>query len=203
MYPIACLISSPSVTTSRPATVPRPALGRTRPVSILMVVVFPAPLGPRKPKTSPRRTAKLTASTAVKAPYRRVSPSTSTAAAAAEARSVVRLVVGMVDMARLGRKVDEDVLERRVEVADRPHGDPGAGQRGGQLRLAAWLVQREVQGAAEQRRAAHAGAPAEQLRRALGRVAVDRERPAAEPVLQGFRRVERGQAPALEQRHAV
>ena len=31
-----------------------------------MVVVLPAPLGPRKPKISPRRTVKLTRSTAVK-----------------------------------------------------------------------------------------------------------------------------------------
>jgi hypothetical protein len=34
-----------------------------------MVVVFPAPLGPRKPKTSPRRTSSERRSTAVKSPY--------------------------------------------------------------------------------------------------------------------------------------
>src|SRR5512146_894555 len=37
-----------------------------------MVVVFPAPLGPRKPRISPRSTRKLTSSTAVTRPYRLV-----------------------------------------------------------------------------------------------------------------------------------
>src|SRR3954447_13548141 len=45
-----------------------PALGRTRPSSIRSVVVLPAPLGPRKPYTSPRRTVRSTASTAVRGP---------------------------------------------------------------------------------------------------------------------------------------
>lgn len=36
--------------------------------SIRMVVVFPAPFGPRKPKTSPSSTCRLRSSTAVKAP---------------------------------------------------------------------------------------------------------------------------------------
>src|ERR1700677_3007119 len=34
-----------------------PDVGATRPMSILMVVVLPAPFGPRKPKISPRRTS--------------------------------------------------------------------------------------------------------------------------------------------------
>src|SRR5258708_28515472 len=41
-------------------------------VSIRTIVVLPAPLGPSSPKTSPRRTSKLTLSTAVKAPKRLV-----------------------------------------------------------------------------------------------------------------------------------
>src|SRR2546428_12585473 len=41
-----------------------PAVGRSRPVSILMVVLLPAPLGPRKPKKRPRGTSKETSSTA-------------------------------------------------------------------------------------------------------------------------------------------
>src|ERR1700735_3762193 len=41
-------------------------------VSIRTIVVLPAPLGPRSPKTSPRRTSKLTWSTAVNAPKRLV-----------------------------------------------------------------------------------------------------------------------------------
>ncbi len=39
-------------------------LGRNWPVSTLMVVVLPAPLGPRKPKISPASTSKVTPSTA-------------------------------------------------------------------------------------------------------------------------------------------
>src|SRR5690606_11964528 len=46
------------------------------PASIRIVVVFPAPFGPRNPTTSPRRTSKLTPSTAVNAPKRFVTDST-------------------------------------------------------------------------------------------------------------------------------
>src|SRR5207249_7916951 len=42
-----------------------------------IVVVFPAPFGPRKPRTSPLRTSKLTSDTASVGPYRFVKPSTS------------------------------------------------------------------------------------------------------------------------------
>ena len=35
----------------------RPRVGLTRPTSIRIVVVFPAPFGPRKPNTSPRWSA--------------------------------------------------------------------------------------------------------------------------------------------------
>ena len=41
-----------------------PLVGEMRPVSILIVVVLPAPFGPRKPKISPRFTVKLTPRTA-------------------------------------------------------------------------------------------------------------------------------------------
>src|SRR5579863_2423541 len=45
-----------------------PSVGRRSVVSILMVVVLPAPFGPRKAKISPAATWKETSSTAVKAP---------------------------------------------------------------------------------------------------------------------------------------
>src|SRR6185295_13271517 len=41
-----------------------PRVGFSKPSSILMVVDFPEPLGPSRPKTSPRRTSKSTLSTA-------------------------------------------------------------------------------------------------------------------------------------------
>src|SRR6266436_5303893 len=62
---------SESVRTSRPSTWAEPPLSGKRPVSILMTVVFPLPLGPRKPKISPFSTRKLTSLTAVKLPKRR------------------------------------------------------------------------------------------------------------------------------------
>src|SRR6266849_5274651 len=62
---------SESVRTSRPSTRAEPPLSGKRPVSILMTVVFPLPLGPRKPKISPFSTRKLTSLTAVKSPKRR------------------------------------------------------------------------------------------------------------------------------------
>src|SRR3954470_22918162 len=55
-------------TTSKPPTVTRPPLGGMNPVIIRMVVDLPAPLGPRKPSTSPRSTLNETPSTARFAP---------------------------------------------------------------------------------------------------------------------------------------
>src|SRR5712671_5036526 len=62
---------SESVRTSRPSTRAEPPLSGKRPVSILMTVVLPLPLGPRKPKISPFSTRKLTSLTAAKLPKRR------------------------------------------------------------------------------------------------------------------------------------
>ncbi len=55
-------------TTSKPATVALPLLGCESVQSMLIVVVLPAPLGPRKPKTSPVPTSKLTPRTASNSP---------------------------------------------------------------------------------------------------------------------------------------
>src|SRR5271168_2075080 len=63
--------ASASLRTLRPSTRASPPLSGKKPVSILMTVVFPLPLGPRKPKISPFSTRKLTPSTAVKFPKRR------------------------------------------------------------------------------------------------------------------------------------
>src|SRR5215216_561580 len=54
-----------------------PAVGRSRPSIMRMVVDLPAPLGPRKPVTMPGLTAKVRLSTATFSPYRLVSPSIS------------------------------------------------------------------------------------------------------------------------------
>ena len=47
-----------------------PWSGARKPVTIFIVVDFPAPFGPRKPSTSPRPTLNETSSTAVSAPNR-------------------------------------------------------------------------------------------------------------------------------------
>ncbi len=51
-----------------------PREGARLPVSICIVVVFPAPFGPRKPSTSPRRKSRSTPLTAMWPPKLRVSP---------------------------------------------------------------------------------------------------------------------------------
>src|SRR5579862_8809167 len=66
-----------SSTTSCPATRTFPEVGGKNPVITRMVVVFPAPLGPRKPSTSPFCTLKLTSETANVGPYRLLRFSTS------------------------------------------------------------------------------------------------------------------------------
>jgi len=53
-----------------PPTVAVPEVGSSNPQSIRIVVDLPAPLGPRNPKISPRRTSRFTWSTATKSPKR-------------------------------------------------------------------------------------------------------------------------------------
>ena len=54
-----------------PATCSEPLVAGNNPHSIRNVVVLPAPLGPSKPKISPRRTSNEVLATAVKSPKRR------------------------------------------------------------------------------------------------------------------------------------
>ena len=79
-----CLICVAFRRTSRPRTSIEPASGWWRPSIISIVVVLPAPFGPRRPKISPVATSKLTPSTALTAPYAlRTSPTRMTASPAA------------------------------------------------------------------------------------------------------------------------
>ena len=52
-------------TTLKPPTVISPSLGGMKPVIMRIVVDFPAPLGPRKPSTSPFSTENETPLTAI------------------------------------------------------------------------------------------------------------------------------------------
>ena len=53
---------------SKPFTVAVPPSGVKKQASIFMVVLLPAPLGPKNPRTSPLAAAKLTSSTATALP---------------------------------------------------------------------------------------------------------------------------------------
>src|SRR5437588_882292 len=74
--------SSRSETTSWPATVAAPLVGFASVHSMLIVVVLPAPFGPRKPNTSPGATSKSTPRTACTSSKCLVRPSTTIAGVA-------------------------------------------------------------------------------------------------------------------------
>src|SRR5271163_1358130 len=80
--PIWRFTSTESCVKSMPRTCMRPDEGASRPVNILMVVDFPAPLGPRNPKNWPAATRRFTSCTAIKSPKRRVRCSVEIAGAA-------------------------------------------------------------------------------------------------------------------------
>src|SRR5262249_30734308 len=64
--------SSPSVRRSNPPTLTVPVVGKSSPQSILMVVVLPAPFGPRKANSSPSGAVRFRSCTATFGPYRLV-----------------------------------------------------------------------------------------------------------------------------------
>ena len=59
-YPKRFWMRARSRKQSMPSMVAIPLSGRMNPMRFLMVTVFPAPFGPRKPKTSPRSTENVT-----------------------------------------------------------------------------------------------------------------------------------------------
>ena len=62
-------MAMPSSGRDNPSSRIVPEVGGARPISILIVVVLPAPLGPRKPKKQPRGTLKVRPSTAAFSSY--------------------------------------------------------------------------------------------------------------------------------------
>ena len=71
-----CRTNGPFRLQSMPNTWTVPAVGRIRSSISRIVVVFPAPFGPRKPNNSPRGTSRLSESSASRPrPYRFVRPS--------------------------------------------------------------------------------------------------------------------------------
>src|SRR5579864_3498530 len=97
---------------SRPRTLTAPLVGAIRPIIIRIVVVLPEPLGPRKPKTLPRGTARSKPSTATCPPGNRLvsdlvvtaAPSAGTADPTAGAVAAGAAVAGLtVRSPRVGR----------------------------------------------------------------------------------------------------
>src|SRR5215472_715709 len=70
----------------RPRYRTSPAVGSSNPVSMRTVVLFPDPLGPRYPSTSPGATVKLTWSTTGRRLYSLVMPRTSSMGASTTGR---------------------------------------------------------------------------------------------------------------------
>src|SRR5579862_4976206 len=101
-----CLMASDCVAMSRPPTVALPEVGFSRPQSIRIVVDFPAPLGPRKPKISPRWTSRFTWSTATNVPK-------------VFTRSWVSTAFCSGGMFGFPDETDEDVFERGYDDAER------------------------------------------------------------------------------------
>src|SRR5579863_1832032 len=98
---------------SKPAISAVPEEAGSKVTSILIRVLFPAALGPRRPKTSPAFTEKLRWFTAVREPKRRVKP------------FVFRMIID-VPILRLGLRPGNSKKERKETAGPRGAGsDPG------------------------------------------------------------------------------
>src|ERR1039457_6740260 len=91
----------------KPVTRASPEEGANSVVSILIVVVLPAPLEPSKPKTSPALTERVRASTAVNAPKRRVR------ALISRTMSLIENRRGRGERLKAGSKISGSQLHRR------------------------------------------------------------------------------------------
>src|SRR5689334_4222122 len=120
MKPREALAASGACARSWPLMVIRPLVGLSRPAMMRMVVVLPAPFGPRKPWISPGATERLTPSTAVKDPYLLTRVST-----AIMASGRLRPAMGLAVALGQGKLEGPDVLGRppdqegRVALLDR------------------------------------------------------------------------------------
>src|SRR5512141_2144504 len=104
-----------------PSTLALPSLARSRPSSSRIVVVFPAPLGPRKPKTSPSATSSERSSSARTLPYFLPRPRVAIAAPMS-GRERVELVV---QRGRGGRPLRPDLGERAEDALRQRSGHLG------------------------------------------------------------------------------
>src|SRR6266850_975923 len=120
MKPREAFAASGACARSWPLMVIRPRVGLSSPAMMRMVVVLPAPLGPRNPWISPGSTERLTPSTAVKEPYVLTSASTAIMASG-RLRPAMGLVVALGDGELegpqvLGRPPDQERRRARLHL---------------------------------------------------------------------------------------
>src|SRR5690348_5770284 len=133
--PIWRLTSMDCEAKSRPSNSMRPEVGASKPVSIFIVVDFPAPLGPRKPKNWPGVTRRSMLSTAVNGPKRRVNFSVRMAVSCMES-PFGRVPRGRT-LARVRRKRMRSADDRYAECARKMSGRLFGGRcRAADLQLA-------------------------------------------------------------------
>src|SRR5205814_552141 len=118
--------SSRCAMTSYPATVALPAVGLASVQSMLIVVDFPAPFGPRKPNTSPVATLKSTPRTASTSSKLFASPSTTMAGRQRPSPSRARSSFDTVPALPLDPRRR---VEARPDDVDRGEADEGARDR--------------------------------------------------------------------------
>jgi len=96
--PVSRKTASSAVRIERPQSVASPEVGRTSPVSMLIEVVLPAPLGPSRAKQLPARTPNVSDSTATVDPplpvktFRRARTRTQSASAADSLAPITRVL---------------------------------------------------------------------------------------------------------------
>src|SRR5438552_9400963 len=136
MKPREAFAASGAWARSWPLMVIRPLEGLSRPAMMRMVVVLPAPFGPRNPWISPGSTERLTPSTAVKEPYVLTRASTAIMGSGRLRPAMGRAVAlgdGEVEGAQvLGRPADQERRGARLHVhlEDAHLGVPDGGQDG-------------------------------------------------------------------------
>src|SRR5215207_2389755 len=115
-----CLTASGSRVTSTPLTSAVPDVGLSSPHSMRIVVDLPAPLLPRKPKISPRRTSNDSPSTATNWPKRRDSCLTSIATTASSFGSAAERTrqpgLGQPRIGQRARAIELGLQHRRLRV---------------------------------------------------------------------------------------
>src|SRR5947209_6408391 len=105
-----CFTASGFARTSMPPTMADPEVGASRPQRMRIVVDFPAPFGPKKPKISPGFTRSETWSTATKSPNRLTRFSIATANSD-----------GCMALLRFADECNEHVFERWLDSLKRLH----------------------------------------------------------------------------------